>query len=1184
MRGGLRAQVLAAGGVVLLGITAIFVVFFFAIRDLRDSSSLARDSADVIAQANGLEKILVDIQTGQRGYVLTGDESFLGPWDAGRAAFPAEARRLERLVSNNPSQETRAQEISRAGRSYIADWSIPAVEVARTDLDEARALVGSGEGKRRFDAIRAQFDAFAAAQRSLSSSRVAASKSASARAEALGAVGLACIVLLVFLFAVYVGRKIIAPIRRLSDAAGQMAGGDLTARVPAGGKGEVRELTEAFNSMATAVEERQLELDRFFSLALEMLCIADLDGYFKRLNPAFEKTLGYTAEELLSKPFLDFVHPDDREATLAEVEKLSRGAHVIAFENRYRCKDGSYKWILWNSTALPDEGLIYAAARDVTERKLAEEQISALNRGLEDGAVELEHQNTELEQQALELETQQAELESAFTELAAEKELVEAFYAFGQKLLAETELDTLAETILRELADFAEADVGAFYAVTGEMLAVDGPAVPRLVTTRGIDASSLSGELLPGHGLAGRALAERRLVQATSGETGLRLVVLGEEVDVQHELHVPLLFGNRAIGVVTLARIGGRPFPEDGLAAIQHVTDRAALALANALAVANSRRLASTQAAVLDASREGIRLVDLKGRTLLSNRMIEHFTTDVFGLPRESTLEERSMIAERLQDPGAYLATMERIAADPGCETLDEFELVDTGRSFERFTAPVRDQSGALIGRIITVRETTAERAADRLRSELVATVSHELRTPLSGILGFAELLLNNGSDEAKRRRYVETVYGEAKRLSALIDDFLDLQKIEAGGFTLSLESFDLAEVLRDQVELFSWQNNRHTLTLELPESPLVVLGERERLAQVVANLLSNAIKYSPDGGRVTVGAEAREDEVRVSVADSGLGIPAAQQGKIFTKFFRADSSDTRQIGGTGLGLALCQEIITAHGGGIGFESVEGAGSTFWFELATGGQRAEQTRPRVLVIEDDSAGASPFADMLGDEYAVEVVASGASALERARRRLPDLVCLDLDLPSEPDGLQTLARLRASPSTAAVPVIVFVGASGQRKASVLGASDVLVKPISPEQLRRTVGRLLPAKGGSLLVVDDEESVRRLVRETLSGNGLELREAADGEEALTAISARRPDAIILDLLMPKLDGFGVLECLRADPETRELPVVILTARRLSAQERKRLKTQALAVLEKGAYSPDELRRLVDRALGR
>jgi signal transduction histidine kinase len=253
-------------------------------------------------------------------------------------------------------------------------------------------------------------------------------------------------------------------------------------------------------------------------------------------------------------------------------------------------------------------------------------------------------------------------------------------------------------------------------------------------------------------------------------------------------------------------------------------------------------------------------------------------------------------------------------------------EVGDLARSFNDMTERLAERNAQLAEQNARLRE------SERLKAELISIVSHELRTPLASVLGFTSLLLQRDFDDAERTRYLRIVDTQSRRLAELLNDFLDAQRVEEGRLEMSFEPLDLASLLREQAQLFAGQSDAHEIRIDLDNEPFLIVGDRDRLGQVLANLLSNAIKYSPDGGVVELVGERENGVVRVQVRDEGRGIPRAEQPRIFTKFFRGDAGASG-IGGTGLGLAMAREIVEAHGGHIGFKSEAGSGSTFWFEV-----------------------------------------------------------------------------------------------------------------------------------------------------------------------------------------------------------------------------------------------------------
>lgn len=537
---------------------------------------------------------------------------------------------------------------------------------------------------------------------------------------------------------------------------------------------------------------------------------------------------------------------------------------------------------------------------------------NAMARTLEQSRGELESQNTELEMQAIALEerstelaeageearAQRDELEHAAAQLALEKRRAERYGEFAGRLAGSRSARDLARVALDTLVSAAGADVGVLFAETWQ----DDSSWPRVAVLGLAPATLPESVVAEGEGAAARAVRSRTVIE---GAAGLKVrSTLAGETELRWEIHVPLVHGTRGVGVATLGGIGSSTFDPGEVPTLQRLAGQAAAALAEAGALDQRNWLSQVNAAVLDGVREGIALIGRDRQPVLSNTAMDRMTAG------------RPMAWEQVLAEG------------------DELEIA--GRVLERYSAPVDDARGAPIGQLVVLRDVTHEREVDQLKSDLMATVSHELRTPLASVLGYAELLRTRQLSDEARAEILATVHREAKRLSALIDDFLDVQAFEQDRLVLARSPFSLSEVLSEQVELFAGQSEQHRMSLTLCDEPVIAVGDRGRIVQVVANLLSNAIKYSPQGGEVAVTESCTDGMASVSVADQGLGIPEAAQPHVFEKFFRVERDGAApRIGGTGLGLALAHEIVLAHDGDMGFESTEGAGSRFWFTLPT---------------------------------------------------------------------------------------------------------------------------------------------------------------------------------------------------------------------------------------------------------
>jgi GAF domain-containing protein/CheY-like chemotaxis protein len=478
---------------------------------------------------------------------------------------------------------------------------------------------------------------------------------------------------------------------------------------------------------------------------------------------------------------------------------------------------------------------------------------------------------------------------------------------------------------------------------------------------------------------------------------------------------------------------------------------------------------------------------------------------------------------------------------------------------------------------------------ASRHKSQFLASMSHELRTPLNAIIGVTEMLLEDARDLERDDELepLDRVLRAARHLLALINDILDLSKIEAGRMELHLESFPLAPLIEDvakTIEPVAAKNGNRTL-VDCAADLGSIHADQIRFRQVLLNLASNAHKFT-ENGTVTIAAQPHRidgrDCISVAVTDTGIGMNEAQLARLFQEFSQADSSTTRKYGGTGLGLAISRHFCRMMGGDITVESAPGTGSTFTVRLprvvALGEPDAEaraeaapalvedREEPLILVVDDDATARELITRHLERAgFAVVGARGGQEGLRLTRELRPAAVTLDIMMP-DLDGWTVLAAIKGDPALAGTPVVLMSIVEQKNRGFALGAAEYLVKPVDRGKLVETLTHICGTRAGRTLLVDDDEVMRRAVRAALQPIGWQVTEAEDGEVAVGALAAARPDVIILDLMMPRMDGFEFLHELRRRPEWRDIPVVVVTAMDLTEEDRTRLNGGVERIIQK------------------
>ncbi len=669
-------------------------------------------------------------------------------------------------------------------------------------------------------------------------------------------------------------------------------------------------------------------------------------------------------------------------------------------------------------------------------------------------------------------------------------------------------------------------------------------------------------------------------------------------LDTGSEVDVPLRIDDAVVGVLVVESREPNAFSDADLEILTAAANQAAIAAGRA-------RLVEQQRALLSAERRQkqyfedlvlnnpIAIVTLDpDHTVVScnpafEQLYGYTQTEVIG----RKLDELITTEETRAQAQAYTReAVNQPVHGVGQRRRKDGSLVDV----EVFAVPVfvDNQRVGMMGMYHDVTELLQARreaeAANTAKSRFLANMSHELRTPLNAIIGYSEILQEEVEDLGQGALVpdLQKIRAAGKHLLALINDVLDLSKIEAGRMELFLETFDVPAMVLDVAATVQplVEKNRNRLEVTCAPGVAAMRADLTRTRQVLFNLLSNRVTVEPGVG---AGGAA---ELMFAVADTGIGMTPAQQARLFEAFSQAEASTAQKYGGTGLGLAISREFCRMMGGDISVESAAGTGTRFTVRLplhvtlappdaaplqAPPAAPSAGPAPTLLVIDDDDVARQLMRRTFTREgFHVEDAATGEAGLARARELRPDVITLDVMMPGT-DGWAVLAALKADPALADIPVVMVTIADQKPLALALGAADYLTKPVDRARLTSVLRRCLrDGESRDVLIVDDDAVARLTLQRTLEKEGWRVRTAVHGRDALGCVAEALPALILLDLMMPEMDGFAFLEAFREQPAHAGVPVVVLTAKDLTDEDRQRLNGGVARIVPKGESATTDL----------
>ena len=607
---------------------------------------------------------------------------------------------------------------------------------------------------------------------------------------------------------------------------------------------------------------------------------------------------------------------------------------------------------------------------------------------------------------------------------------------------------------------------------------------------------------------------------------------------------------------------------------------------------------------VLESAVEGISQLDTQGCYVQVNpayaTMVGYQPEEMIGMNWQTTVHP--------DDLAKMLNAYEQMLAQGKVEVEAKAVRKD-GSTFDKQLTMISvfDAQQQFIGHYCFMKDISERREVERLKDEFISVVSHELRTPLTSISAALDLLaggvLQTQPDEAQRMLNIAA--NNTDRLVRLINDILDIERIESGKITMVKQSCNVADLMTQAIDVVQEMADQAEIQLEVQPLSVQVLADSDRIIQVLTNLLSNAIKFSPIRSTISLTAEIKEYDpsifalqpasyVLFKVQDQGRGIPADKLESIFERFQQVDASDSRQRGGTGLGLAICRSILQQHGGQIWATSTLGVGSTFWFTLpisddsivAPACSVVQFSPPLILECDDDPSVRAVIQALLERQgYRVLSVGSGAEAVRQASEVHPAVILLNLMMP-EMNGWETLAALKRQQATQSIPVIILSGVIPNADERYPGISDWIVKPPDPQRLYQALEHALakPDQTLRVLIVEDDRDLAQVLSTLFTRHGIATYCAQTGREAIQLSQQIMPDLLVLDLGLPECDGFVVVDWLQQHNRLCSVPLVVYTAMDLAEEERDRLRLGETLILTKGRISPQEFEQRVIQLLNR